>query len=65
MKAGFLGPRIIVLKMTFLKINARIMKNKIAKIDLMMCHLNSSRCSRNDISFSPFFPLFKNEAMRT
>jgi hypothetical protein len=49
--------------MNFLKIKAMIMNTTMANIDLIMCHLNSSRCSRNDISFSPFFPFFPNIAI--
>jgi len=51
-KSGLEGPRMILPKIKSLARKARIANMKIAISDLMICHLNSSRWSKKDISFS-------------
>jgi len=55
-KSGSLGARTILSNSIFLKIKAAIIITTIAITDLIICHLSSSRCSRNDISPSLPFP---------
>ena len=50
-KSGFLGAKMIS-KIKDFEMKTIIPIERIAMIDLMMCHLSSSRWSKKDISFS-------------
>ena len=56
-KSGFLGPKMIVSKINSLIRKATKPNMTTAMVDLIRCHLNSSRWSRKDISLG-FFSVF-------